>query len=66
MQREELLRAVEIMGTCIDTGLDVTRIPNFPVSPTPPAISGIRPGTPILRTTDFFTQGINFSLMWTW
>ena len=50
----------------IDTGLDVTRIPNFPISPAPTAISGVRPGTPILRTSDFFAQGITFSLMWTW
>ena len=50
----------------IDTGLDVTRIPNFPITPTPGAISGVRPGTPILRTSDFFAQGITFSLMWTW
>jgi Putative beta barrel porin-7 (BBP7) len=50
----------------IDTGLDVTRIPNFPITPTPTAISGVRPATPILRTSDFFAQGITFSLMWTW
>jgi hypothetical protein len=49
----------------IDTGLDVTRIPNFPVTPTPPAISGVRPTVP-MRTSDFFAQGVTFSLFWTW
>ena len=50
----------------IDTGLDVTRIPNFPITPAPAPIGTVRPGTPILRTTDFFAQGVTFSLMWTW
>lgn len=49
----------------IDTGLDVRRIPNFPVTPTPPAIAGVRPVVP-MRTTDFFAQGVTFSLFWTW
>ena len=48
----------------IDPTLDVNRIPNFPITPTPAAISGIRPSVLPLRTTDFFVQGITFSLMW--
>ncbi len=48
----------------IDQVLDVTRIPNFPVG-TVPAIAGVRPSAFPLKTTDFFVQGITFSLMWT-
>ena len=48
----------------IDSVLDVTRIPNFPVG-TVPAAAGVRPSAYPLRTTDFFVQGITFSLMWT-
>jgi hypothetical protein len=47
----------------IDPALDVSRIPNFPVG-TVPAVNGVRPSVVPLRTTDFFTQGITFSLMW--
>lgn len=48
----------------IDPVLDVTRIPNFPVG-TVPAAAGIRPSAYPLKTSDFFVQGISFSLMWT-
>jgi len=48
----------------IDQTLDVTRIPNFPVGNVPAATGG-RPSAYPLRTTDFFVQGITFSLMWT-
>jgi hypothetical protein len=47
----------------IDLGLDVRRIPNFPVG-TVPAIAGVRPSAYPLKTSDFFVQGITFSLMW--
>lgn len=50
-------------GGQIDTGLDVTRIPNFPVGTVPAAV-GLRPSVLPLRTSDFFVQGITFSLMW--
>ncbi len=50
----------------IDPGLDVRRIPNFPVTPTPPAVSGVRPSSFPFRTNDFFVQGVTFSLFWTW
>jgi hypothetical protein len=50
----------------IDSGLDVNRIPNFPLTPTPPAIAAVRPSATPLRTTDFFVQGVTFSLFWKW
>ena len=51
----------------IDTGLDVTRIPNFPLNPAPtPLPGGTRPSAFPLRDTDFFVQGLNFQLQWTW
>ena len=50
----------------IDTGLDVNRIPNFPITPTPPPINGVRPSAYPLKTSDFFVQGVTFSLWWTW
>jgi hypothetical protein len=49
----------------IDTTVDASRIPNFLATPAP-----VLPGTPRpapqMRTTDFFAQGINFGLTWTW
>lgn len=50
----------------IDTGLDVTRIPNFPLDPSPARSSIVRPTALPLRDTDFFTQGLTFQLQWTW
>jgi hypothetical protein len=50
----------------IDTGLDVTKIPNFPVTPTPAPLTTNRPTAVPFHTTDFTAQGINFSLQWTW
>lgn len=47
----------------IDPVLDVTRIPNFPVG-TVPAAATVRPSGYPLKTSDFFVQGITFSLMW--
>lgn len=51
-------------GDQIDTNLDITRIPNFPVpgvSPFPVA----RPTVP-LKDKDFFAQGVSFGLQWNW
>lgn len=48
----------------IDPRLDVTRIPNFPVGNVPAVTGGVRPNILPLRTTDFFVQGITFSLNW--
>ena len=50
----------------IDTGLDVTRIPNFPLNPAPAPNSIVRPSALPLRDTDFFVQGLTFQLQWTW
>ncbi len=50
----------------IDTDLDVTRIPNFPLTPTPVRNSIVRPTALPLRDTDFFVQGLTFQLQWTW
>lgn len=51
-------------GDQIDTGLDVTRIPNFPVAGVRP-LSTVRPTVP-LRDTDVTVQGINFGLAFSW
>jgi len=45
----------------IDTGLDVTRIPNFPLPGTTPAVGGVRP-TVNLRDSGVFAQGVSFSV----
>lgn len=47
-------------GDQIDRGLDVTRIPNFPVPGTAP-LPQPRPTVPF-RGTDYWAQGINFGL----
>jgi hypothetical protein len=49
-------------GDQIDTGLDVTRIPNFPVPGARP-LPVVRPTVPF-NDTGVFIQGINFSLQW--
>ncbi len=46
-------------GDQIDRGLDVTRIPNFPVPAMP--LAQPRPAVPF-KETDFWAQGINFGL----
>ncbi|QEL17228.1 BBP7 family outer membrane beta-barrel protein [Limnoglobus roseus] len=51
-------------GDQIDTNLDITRIPNFPV----PGVSQfpvVRPTVP-LKDKDFFAQGVSFGLQWRW
>jgi hypothetical protein len=50
----------------IDTVVDLTRIPNFPVTPTPNAVNPARPRALPLRTTEIYATGITFSLQWTW
>lgn len=52
-------------GDQIDTGLDVTRIPNFPLNPAPAPLGVTRPFVP-LKETDFFAQGMSFSVQFTW
>jgi hypothetical protein len=51
-------------GHQIDQGLDVTRIPNFPVPDVTP-LPQPRP-LPTMRDSDFFAQGLSFGLQFTW
>jgi hypothetical protein len=51
-------------GQEIDSTIDVTRIPNFPVAGVA-ALPITRP-TPQLKDTDFFVQGVSFGLQWRW
>jgi hypothetical protein len=49
----------------IDTTIDAARVPNlFPPGIAP--VPGVPHPAPQFRTTDFFAQGINFGLQWTW
>lgn len=59
------LNSVIRPGDQIDPGLDVTRIPNFPLPGNPQRLAAVRP-TPTLRDSDVFAQGISFSLTWNW
>jgi hypothetical protein len=52
-------------GDQLDTGLDVTRIPNFPVAGTVPPLQAVRPTVP-LKESGVFAQGITFSLQYNW
>ncbi len=52
-------------GTSIDRGLDVTKIPNFPLNPEPAPVQGLHPA-PIFHNTGFWAQGINFGLEFTY
>jgi len=59
------LRTILALALSIDPGLDVTRIPNFPLPGNPARLATVRPA-PTLRDSDVFAQGISFSLTWTW
>jgi hypothetical protein len=48
----------------IDTGLDVTKIPNFPLNPAPAPVNPSRPSAVPFRTSDITVQGMTFSLNW--
>jgi hypothetical protein len=50
-------------GDQIDTGLDVTRIPNFPLPGNVQPLPQVRPAV-LLRDTGVFAQGISFGLSW--
>lgn len=52
-------------GNVIDPNLDAARIPNFALPGSPAPLPFPRP-QPQLNTTDFFAQGINFGIQWTW
>ncbi|MBN9517766.1 BBP7 family outer membrane beta-barrel protein [bacterium] len=49
----------------IDPNIDAARVPNFPLPGSPAPLAFPRP-VPQMTTTDFFAQGINFGLQWTW
>ena len=49
----------------IDTTIDASRVPNFLTNP-PPVLGGLPRPAPLMRTTDFFAQGISFGMSWTW
>ncbi len=49
----------------IDTTVDASRVPNFLVNP-PPVLPGTPRPLPRSNTTDFFAQGINFGMTWSW
>ncbi len=53
-------------GDAIDPGLDVARIPNFPLTPGATFLPGTPRPTPMMRTSDFFAQGVNFGAGWSW
>jgi hypothetical protein len=59
-----LSNVLRASGT-IDQNVDAARIPNFPVAGIGAPISPAYPA-PTFRTTDFWAQGINFGLQWTW
>jgi hypothetical protein len=53
-------------GGAIDTRIDASRIPNFPLPGNPAILPGApRPG-PYFTTSDFFAQGINFGMQFKW
>ena len=52
-------------GDQIDSNLDVTKIPNFPLAGNVPALNTLHPTLP-MRTTGVFAQGINFTLQYRW
>lgn len=52
-------------GSSIDTGLDVTRIPNFPLTPQPAPVAGTHPAANF-REIGLWIQGINFGLEFTY
>jgi len=60
------LSSVLRAGDTIDTNLDVTRIPNFPLNTPLAPLPGTPRPMPILKTTDFVAQGINFGMAYTW
>lgn len=52
-------------GTSIDRALDVTQIPNFPLSPEPPRVPGLHPA-PVFHEVGFWAQGLSFGLQFTY
>ena len=60
-----LSNVLRASGT-VDPVVDAARIPNFPLAGNPVPLSGVAAPAPQFRTTDFWAQGINFGLQWTW
>lgn len=58
------LNSVLRPGNQIDGGLDVTRIPNFPVEGVTP-LPQTRP-VQTFKDSDFFAQGLNFGIQFNW
>lgn len=52
-------------GDQIDQGLDVTRIPNFPLPGTITPLQTVRPAV-TLRDSGVFAQGVSFSVQYNW
>jgi hypothetical protein len=59
------LSSVVRPANLVDTNIDAARVPNFFTTP-PAVLPGAPQPAPVLRTTDFFAQGINFGMTWTW
>lgn len=57
-----VLRAPDL----VDTSLDVTRIPNFPLREGVTQLAGTPRPMPIMKATDWVAQGITFGLAYTW
>jgi hypothetical protein len=53
-------------GDAIDPVLDAARIPNFPLPGNPAPLPGFTRPSPLGRTSDFWAQGINFGIQFTW
>ena len=56
-----VLRAADTIDPFVDAG----RVPNFLNNP-PPILPGTPRPAPQFRETDFWAQGINFGIQWTW
>lgn len=56
-----VLRAADTIDTVVDAG----RVPNFLNNP-PPVLPGAPRPAPQFRESDFWAQGINFGIQWTW
>jgi hypothetical protein len=52
-------------GTSIDRNIDVTRIPNFPLTPEPAPVPGLHPA-PVFHEVGLWAQGITFGLQFTY
>jgi hypothetical protein len=53
-------------GDAIDPLVDAARIPNFPLPGNPAPLAGITRPSPLVRTSDFWAQGISFGLQFNW